>query len=1000
MPEKNTSKTILLVEDEAPIAMNEAQMLGKHGFEVITAYNGKKAIDKVNANSIDLILMDIDLGPGKMDGTEAAQVILKEYDLPIVFLTSHAEKEMVDKVKSITNYGYILKNSGEFVIIESINMAFELFESHKQVKEARDEYFSVVELTEEIINRIDKNGRWIFLNSKAKKFWGLSGIDLSEKKYIDFVHPDDKEKTISAGEQMYATKKPVSGLINRQWTPEGWRTVEWNSSPIIDDKGEAIGFQATGRDITEEKQIEKRLSTISEITTDYVYTFVVETDGSIKLEWSSPNFTEGAKNVNQQDIQDFINNPPIHPDDIPVFEKRSQKLFSNKEDISEYRIVTDSGETIWVRDYGKPIWDDVEKRVTQIIGAIQDITELKEVQEHYKLITETTSDVVFQVDLHGYVTYCTPSARNLLGFTPDEVIGSNFVRFFPETWLSFAKQKFEQVIETGKAMTLEVVITDKSGRQVPVEVLLEPITEDRQVGSIRGNVRDISDRKKMEEKLRKSEGKYKSLYENSPLPYQALDENGFFLEVNPAWLETMGGYKREEILGKAFAEFLHPDSIEDFKRNFEEFKRMGIAKKNIYTMRKRNGEYIDVSFQGRIAYSQEGTFERTHCVFEDITERKRREEERKLNEARLEALLHLQEMAQTDKEKLALFALEESERLTKSRIGFINFLSDDEKYVTHAVYTQNTMNQCTLPEDVSAFTISSCGLWSEAYRQREAIIVNDYSAEHAAKAGFPEGHPILKRFVSIPIFKENKIVAVAALGNKEAEYNEGDVRQFRLFMEGMYQIVLRKQGVERLQRLIEDKDFLLKELNHRVKNNLYMISSLISLKDSSLGEEVDLSDISRQIDAIRIVHDELYQGEEITHINLREYVQELLSTVFSFSSRQVEIENNMKDVSIGTRTAIPIGLIVNEIATNAIKHGFTEEETRFTVDLQEDTSKNQYILTLSNTGRPFHKDVNVDNPATVGLQLISALVEQIDGTFELQKEPYPVFTIRFPEVSL
>jgi two-component sensor histidine kinase len=179
-----------------------------------------------------------------------------------------------------------------------------------------------------------------------------------------------------------------------------------------------------------------------------------------------------------------------------------------------------------------------------------------------------------------------------------------------------------------------------------------------------------------------------------------------------------------------------------------------------------------------------------------------------------------------------------------------------------------------------------------------------------------------------------------------------------------------------------------------------MISSLISLKDSSLGEEVDLSDISRQIDAIRIVHDELYQGEEITHINLREYVQELLSTVFSFSSRQVEIENNMKDVSIGTRTAIPIGLIVNEIATNAIKHGFTEEETRFTVDLQEDTSKNQYILTLSNTGRPFHKDVNVDNPATVGLQLISALVEQIDGTFELQKEPYPVFTIRFPEVSL
>jgi two-component sensor histidine kinase len=188
----------------------------------------------------------------------------------------------------------------------------------------------------------------------------------------------------------------------------------------------------------------------------------------------------------------------------------------------------------------------------------------------------------------------------------------------------------------------------------------------------------------------------------------------------------------------------------------------------------------------------------------------------------------------------------------------------------------------------------------------------------------------------------------------------------------------------------------MRELNHRIKNNLIMVQSLIRLKDSALGDAVDLSDISSRIDAIRIVHEKLHRAKEIAHIDLREYIKELLSTVFSLSRRRVETEYNISDISIPARTAIPIGLIVNEIATNAIKHGFNEEEARLTVDLREDTSENKYILEVSNTGRPFPAGINFDNPATLGLQLISGLVQQLDGSIELQREPHPVFTIRFP----
>ncbi|NBB90991.1 MAG: response regulator [Spirochaetes bacterium] len=126
-------KRILLVEDERLVALSEKRMLEKHDFLVETAHCGESATEQVRSGATpDLILMDIDLGEG-MNGTETARWILAQVDLPIVFLTGHAEREMVDRVKGITRYGYVLKGSGEFVLIESINMAFELFQAHREI---------------------------------------------------------------------------------------------------------------------------------------------------------------------------------------------------------------------------------------------------------------------------------------------------------------------------------------------------------------------------------------------------------------------------------------------------------------------------------------------------------------------------------------------------------------------------------------------------------------------------------------------------------------------------------------------------------------------------------------------------------------------------------------------------------------------------------------------------------------------------------------------------
>jgi PAS domain S-box-containing protein len=128
-------QTVLLVEDDMIIGMSESLSLRKEGYSVIRAEDGMAAIQAVRlANSdIDLVLMDVDLGEG-MDGTRAAQEILKEYDLPILFLSCHTEKDIVEKTEMITSYGYAVKNAGMAVLSASMKTAFKLHDAHRQLR--------------------------------------------------------------------------------------------------------------------------------------------------------------------------------------------------------------------------------------------------------------------------------------------------------------------------------------------------------------------------------------------------------------------------------------------------------------------------------------------------------------------------------------------------------------------------------------------------------------------------------------------------------------------------------------------------------------------------------------------------------------------------------------------------------------------------------------------------------------------------------------------------
>jgi len=149
---------------------------------------------------------------------------------------------------------------------------------------------------------------------------------------------------------------------------------------------------------------------------------------------------------------------------------------------------------------------------------------------------------------------------------------------------------------------------------------------------------DITRRKQAEASLQASEEKFRALYDNAPLPYQSLDENGCFLDVNPAWLKTLG-YERNVVIGNRYADFLHPDCKPHFEKIFPEFKRRGSVHDAQFKIRHKDGRYLDISLEGFIGSLPDGSFRQTYCVFQDITERKRAEEKLIASEKRSRAWL-------------------------------------------------------------------------------------------------------------------------------------------------------------------------------------------------------------------------------------------------------------------------------------------------------------------------------------------------------------------------
>lgn len=253
-------KSILLVEDEAIIAMNTAAMLRKEGYWVELAYNGSQAIEKVKAapGTIDLILMDINLDPG-MDGTKTAQEILKEHNIPILFLSSHTEPKIVEKTEKITSYGYVVKNSGITVLAASIKMAFKLHAAHQALQHTNEKLSLAQEASGAGTWDWDIVANTFAWSAEFLKLFGMPpGTVAGFESWTQALHPEDRE---IAGRRIREAIEHKIDLVNdyRIVMPNGeirWIRATGKTYYASDRPVRMIGLCI---DVTQHKQAEEAL---------------------------------------------------------------------------------------------------------------------------------------------------------------------------------------------------------------------------------------------------------------------------------------------------------------------------------------------------------------------------------------------------------------------------------------------------------------------------------------------------------------------------------------------------------------------------------------------------------------------------------------------------------------------------------------------------------------------------------------------------------------------
>ena len=1108
-----TRKTLLLVEDEAIIALAERAQLQNAGYNVVHVTTGERAVETVarEPDSVDLILMDIDLGPG-IDGTEAAERILAQFQLPIVFLSSHTEREYVEKTDRISSYGYVAKNSGEMVLLRSITMAFRLYEANRELKHqnleaaaAEHRYHLMFEnmmggfALHEMI--YDEQGRpvdyrFLDVNPAFERLTGLSAATVVGRTVKELL-PGTEQYWIDSYARVVETGVPVAYENYSRELERYFDVWAYAHDPGI--------FAVVMNDVTERtrvrRQLRERTAELNERVRELHCLYEIS-HLSVDAGTSLPTLLSNIVKI----IPSGFCDPETVCATVVVDDThyRSADRSSGRQTISAQVVVNGSvaGTVAASRCAGarnaalrflpeeQRLLEAIAEQIARLVHASAITAELRRSEERFRLLAENAQDLIFRFELvpERRFSYVSPSAARIVGYFPQEHYDDpdlGFKLIHPED-----RHLLQQMGHDPAAMTAPVVLrwVRKDGETIWVEQSIVPIFDDKaNVIAIEGIARDITQRKRDEQELNQHRQYLSTMLDSIGDAFIAVDLDARVVRMNPV-AEQLTGWQRAEAVGRPLQEVFNIVNVTTrlpALNPVTEVLRTGaiVGLANHTALLKRGGGEFQIADSAAPIRDQTGNTHGVVLVFRDVSDEYRLRQELEGSERFLQNVFEsVQEgisvlgpdltIKQTNnaverwfpdeqglvgkkcyevyrgreapceecpaarsiasgrpehgelhgyvnapQKWIEAFAYPMRDPATGEVTGVVEFMRDvtEKREADRAVAESEWRLKMALANteagvwdwDMSTDVVTYSWLWKAILGYTDEEMESSFSGWK--ELWHPDDAPVIQQCIDDHLAgKSERYEVVHRLRHKNGSWRwvmtrgavlRDETGEVYRWIGTNVDITTQKQAEQELRLALENNRLLMRELQHRVKNNLAMVSGLFGIEMSKLSDPAApkvLEDAQQRLSTIAALYEQLYLGDRVDKVELGSYLDGILTTIEQTLARDsVTLQTSMAELQTDTETAVVVGLITNELVTNALKYAYAENGGVVQVRLEVENEKTARLV-VTDRGIGVPEGVSFDHADSTGVQLIRALTEQIGGTRSTDSSNGTRISIEFP----